>query len=228
MDPNIIELAREKKPEFQKALVKWASSHMREFPWRKKMTPYKVLLAEVLLRRTTASAVLRIYEKAMRSYPTIEDLANADRRELEALLSSVGYHRQRAKILKDIATFIVREYRGEIPRSVENLLQIPHVGPYITGAILSFGYDIPAAMVDSNVERILKRAFCESLPAEPSLRTIQDLAETLVPRRGHQTYNFGLLDLGALICRYDVPRCMRCPLCGLCDYGLKHRGEHLV
>ena len=173
-------------------------------------------MAEVLLRRTTASAVLRIYEAFLNSYPTIGDLANADEKKLETFLSTIGYQKQRAKILKSIATFIVREYWGKVPRSTENLLRIPHVGPYIAGAILSFGYDAPAAIVDSNVERIMKRVFSNHLPNKTSLQVVQYLADALVPKRGHMIYNLGLLDLGALVCRYDSPRCQQCPIKTIC------------
>jgi A/G-specific adenine glycosylase len=218
MSPDIVKVAVAKKPEFQRAVIGWAISNIRDFPWRKGRTPYRVLIAEVLLRRTTASAVRRVYENFLKSYPTTKDLANANKKELEASLSSLGYHKQRAKILKNIAAFIIREYHGKIPSSAENLLSIPHVGPYIAGAVLSFGYGVPAAIVDSNVDRILRRVFFSSISDKAPPRTIQDLANELVPKHKHQLYNFGLLDLGSLVCRYGMPRCQACPLRAVCDY----------
>jgi A/G-specific adenine glycosylase len=215
---HISEAVKSKKPFLQRAVIKWATNNLREFPWRKERTPYRILVAEILLRRTTSSAVLRIYEKFLVSHPKIGDLANANEKELETFLSTIGYQKQRAKILKEIAAFIVREYGGEIPRSAEKLLRIPHVGPYITGAILSFGYDRPAAIVDSNVIRIFKRVFSKSLPGKTSPQIIQDMSSVLVPTRAHDIYNLGLLDLGALVCRYDYPRCPICPLKSICDY----------
>jgi A/G-specific adenine glycosylase len=213
-----MKISERRKRAFQSAVIDWAKENFRKFPWRERRTPYSVFVAEVLLKRTTATAVLRVYSRFMELYPGFRELAEADRAELEKLLSSIGYHKLRAAALIEMAEYVTEEYRGRLPPSKEGLLKIPHVGPYTAGATLSLGYGISAAMVDSNVERILKRVFCVSLPPRPSLKIILDLAETLVPRRGHQAYNFGLLDLGALVCRYDRPRCQTCPLKTVCDY----------
>ena len=221
MQSEIVKEAESRKNEIQKAIIGWASFNIRSFPWRKKKEPYRTLITEILLRRTTASAVLRIYEKFFNQYPTIEHLAKAEKEELEALLSTIGYHRQRAKMLKEVSMFVVKKWHGEIPQTPEELLKIPHVGPYISNAILSFCFDVPAAIVDSNVERVIKRMFYNHLPQKASLKIVQKVADVLVPEREHATYNFGLLDLGALICRYASPHCARCPLKPLCDYGRK-------
>ena len=218
---EILQEAKRRRNKIQKAVISWASSNMRNFPWRKERDPYKTLVTEILLRRTTASAVFRIYEKFFARYSTIDRLANAEEEELKALLSTIGYHVQRAKILKEISTFLVQKYGGEIPRTLEELLKIPHVGPYISRAILSFCYGVPAAVVDSNVERIIRRMFSNHLTEKAPLKLIQKIADTLVPKREHTIYNFGLLDLGALVCRYGSPSCIKCPLRHSCDYGHK-------
>jgi A/G-specific adenine glycosylase len=207
-----------RKLAFQRSIIKWEREHGRSFPWREHRSPYKVLITEVLLRRTTASAVSRIYEKFLELYPTIYDLAQANEERLEGLLSSIGYHKKRTKILKDIAVFVVEKYQGKIPRSTKDLLAIPHVGSYIAGAVRSFGYGISAPIVDSNVERIIKRVFFGSQQTDVSFRDILNIAKILLPKHDHQTYNYGLLDLGALICKYGSPRCSPCPLKPICDY----------
>jgi len=219
---RLLEEAERRRDRFQRAVLDWASRNLRDFPWRRDRTPYRVLVAEVILRRTTSTAALRVYEEFLRRWPDIRALSEADEGGLEALLESVGYHRRRAMILKVIAQFIVDEYHGEIPRDKGLLLRIPHVGPYIASAVLSLGYGVPAAMVDSNVKRILSRSFRDSIPARGKSGLIYTLAEALVPTESHVPYNLGLIDMGALVCRYDRPRCSKCPLEAVCDTGRGH------
>ena len=220
---SALEEARRRKRYFQQALLEWAKSNLREFPWRKNRTPYRVLVAEVILRRTTSKAASRVYEEFLKRWPDVRSLASADIRELEEFLKAIGYHKQRAKILKSMANFIVSEYGGRIPNDIKLLLRIPHVGFYIAGAILSLGYGTPAPMVDSNVQRILTRVFKRHLPEKPPLRLLLSLARELLPEDRHEIFNLALLDLGALICRYDRPRCEKCPLAPLCDTAITIR-----
>lgn len=221
---RLLEEARRRRGRFRRAILSWAQENLRDFPWRRDRTPYRVLVAEVILRRTTSTAALRIYEEFLRRWPDIRALSQADTGELESLLEVVGYHKRRARILVDMARYIVENYGGTIPKDREALLKVPHVGPYIAGAILSLGYGLPAAMVDSNVYRILSRCFRDYLPARGKYRVIRGLADMLVPEEDHVLYNLGLVDLGALVCRYGAPRCGQCPLYSVCDLG---RGSHV-
>jgi A/G-specific adenine glycosylase len=220
---HLLEEVERRKDRFQRAVLDWAGRNLRDFPWRRNRTPYSVLVAEVILRRTTSTAALRIYEEFLRRWPDIRALSEADKSELEALLKVVGYHRRRAGILVDIAKFVVNQYGGVIPCERSALLRIPHVGPYIAGAILSLGYGIPSAMVDSNVERILSRVFSRCLPARGRSRAIHEVARVLVPSENHAMFNLGLLDLGALVCRYGKPKCDVCPLYTICDMEVRYK-----
>lgn len=215
---EIERVVNERKSLIRSAIVEWAIKNSRRYPWRENRTPYRILVAEILLRRTTSSAVLRIYDGFISSYPTLGDLARAKENELRSTLASIGYQKLRAKILKEVAMFIAYKYQGEVPNLTEDLLAIPHVGLYTAGAVLSFGHGIPAAMVDSNVERILRRLFSSSLPRKVSLKQLNEIAKNLVSKSQHVPYNFGLLDLGGLVCKYDKPRCALCPLNEFCDY----------
>jgi A/G-specific adenine glycosylase len=208
---------RKKKDKIVQALLRWGMENTRDFPWRQNRTPYHVLVAEVILRRTTAKAASRIYEAFIRSYPNIKALSEADKGELERFLSPVGYHKKRAVMLKEIAQFISSVYDGIIPNKKEELMRIPHIGHYIAGAVLSLGYGIPSAMVDSNVERIIKRAFSKTLSTRRRDLDILKIADMLVPEKEHELFNFALLDLGALICRYDRAACPTCPIQEVCD-----------
>jgi len=214
---NVMREVIKRKKQFQSTVLDWARHNLRDFPWRKKRTPYSILVAEVILRRTTSKAALRVYEEFLKRWPNIKELSKADNQMLEELLKKIGYHKRRAKILVDIARFVEEEYSGKIPKNKEDLMRIPHVGHYITGAILSLGYDVPAPMVDSNVQRILSRVFRDHLPEKGLSRVLYKIAEALVPNEGHVLFNLGLIDLGALVCRYDRTICSACPLSNVCD-----------
>lgn len=206
-----------KRNVIQKKVIRWAKKHLRKYPWREYRTPYRVLVAEILLRRTTATAVLQLYEKFIKLYPKTQNLAEANEAELRGLIERIGLHKRRSNMLIRMAKHIMREYGGRIPDSKEDLLKIPLVGPYAANAVLTLGYNIPSAMVDSNVERIIKRLFSEHLPPILSPSMIQQIADNLAPDFNNQEYNLSLIDLGALICRYDVPHCEKCPLSSECD-----------
>jgi adenine-specific DNA glycosylase len=138
--------------------------------------------------------------------------------EIAEALSPIGLQRQRAHSIKALAQYLVEHEKGEIPRDLESLLSIPGVGEYSARAILSFAFNLPAAVVDSNVERIFQRVFLTSLPVRPSQSVYQEIADRLLPSKQHRVFNWGLLDLGALVCRPGVPRCDECPLTDICDY----------
>ena len=130
---------RRKRREIVRRTLLWGRDNVRDFPWRRDRTPYRVLVAEIILRRTTAKAACRVYGAFLRRYPDVYTLSRADVGELEALLSAIGYHKQRALILKEVAQFVVSKYNGVIPNRREDLEAIPHVGHYTAGAVLSLG-----------------------------------------------------------------------------------------
>lgn len=218
LEDSLVRDVKSRKIAIQEALLKWGEQHYRNFPWREKRTPYSVLVSEILLKRTTASAAKRMYEEFMSSYPDLETLAKADREKLERLLETIGYHKRRTNILIEVANYILNRYNGQIPRSKKDLLEIPFVGPYTASAILSLGYGIPSAMVDSNVERIIQRLFFKHLSKKKPFRIVQRIADMLAPKENNQNYNFALLDFGAFVCTYGIPKCKVCPINEFCDY----------
>jgi A/G-specific adenine glycosylase len=219
-DNILIQSAKKRKKRFQRLVLKWIRSNLRDFPWRDNRDEYRVLIVEFLLKRTTATAVSRIYDEFLKRYPDLNSLAGADIGQLADFLKTIGYHKLRSKMLCETATHILENHAGIIPKSYDELLTIPNVGFYTAGAICSFGYDIPAAIVDSNIERILKRVFMETLPEKAVPRKLRAVADILVPSEEHALYNFGLLDLGAAICSYRWIRCEECPLRKICDTSL--------
>lgn len=220
LEDSLVKDVKSRKIPIRKALLKWGEEHYRHFTWRENRTPYSVLVSEILLKRTTASAAKRMYEEFLSTYPDLETLAKADREKLEKLLKTIGYHKRRTDILIEVASYILSRYGGQIPRSRKDLLEIPFVGPYTSGAILSLGYGIPSAMVDSNVERIIRRLFLKHLSQKKSFRIVLEIADMFAPEENNQNYNFALLDFGALVCRYGTPKCKVCPINEFCDYYL--------
>ena len=200
-------------------MLGWATNHLRKFPWRKYLDDaYVVLVAELLLKRTTSTAASKIYEEFLGQFPSVERLASATEKELAQAFSGVGLQWQRAKSTRKLAVYLMEEEDGHIPCDLERLLAVPGLGEYSARAVLSFGCNKPVAVVDVNVERVYSRVFQNTLPEKPTPSYLQPFAEQLLPADQHREYNFGLLDLGGLICRYVDPLCGQCPLNNVCDY----------
>ena len=210
---------------FADRVLKWADENFSDFPWRQRRTPYEVLVAELLLKRTTATAAARVYEDFLLRFPSPQHIVSASDEELVETLSSVGLQHQRARSMKNLATWILSEHDGCIPGDLKELLEVPGLGNYSATAILSFGYGIPAAVLDTNVERILLRVFGDTLPPRPSWTLLRNVATNLLPKDSHRQYNYGLLDLGRLICRFSEPRCGECPLASVCTYYSSSGGQ---
>jgi len=210
----------DKSEQFAQQLLKWFSKNRRGFPWRETSDPYKVLMAEIFLRKTDAGKVSSIYEHFIRKYPGFEALINADGRYLENFLRPLGLYRRRTKELKNLAQIVMTKHRGEIPRSREELLGLPGVGDYIANAILCFvfGNDVP--LLDTNVIRVVTRVFS----FKPKRKRARDDPEMwravrqLVPRGKARDFNLAMLDLAATTCLPRKPKCAVCPELCLCDY----------
>jgi A/G-specific adenine glycosylase len=214
--------------EVRRRVIDWEKGHWIPYPWRVNRTPYKVLVAEVLLKRTTRQAVAREFPRFIARFPDIESLYRAPIEEVEEVLRHLGLYKQRAQQLKELAKAIVERFGGRVPGRWEDLVALPGVGPYIAGAVLSFGYGRPAPVVDSNVMRLLGRLLgLKSKRYEDYIRA----GWRLVPEEGHDYFNYGLIDLGALVCSYRGPKCSGCPLRNFCveynEKADKARAEHL-
>jgi A/G-specific adenine glycosylase len=217
----------QKKGRFQKAILRYSKGgKRRQFPWREEgRTAYEVLIAEVLLKRTTSTAAARIYEEFLVRFPNLRVLSEASHEEIAATFLRVGLQHQRSKAAKQLAAYLIDIEDGKVPNELTRLLDIPGVGHYTARSVLSMGFGIMAAPVDSNVERILIRVFSGLLPDTSSIGLLQALADALVPRMRYREFNLGLLDLGALICRPAAPICVKCPLRGICEFNLKNQAK---
>jgi len=205
-------------PNIGQLVTDWASVNGRKFSWREaSRSPYEILVAEMLLKRTTAQAASAVYNRFLELYPDVQSLAHAPLDQLAETLRSVGLYQQRAQGFRAMSFYIIEEHNGRIPVELGHLLAVPQIGPYSARALMTFAHNIPTAIVDSNVVRVLGRVYLERLGDRPTLKEVQLLADQVLPVDRRKEFNWGLLDLGALVCRYDRPRCEECPLISICD-----------
>ena len=207
----------ERKTGFVDCIIKWEKNNFRSFSWRKDTTPYRVFISEVLLKRTTSKAADRVFNEFFEKFPDIKSLLNAEVSSVEEVLKPIGLYSQRARGLKEAAEFLVDNYGGYFPKNLEKLLQIPHVGPYTAGAILSIGMNKPAPMVDSNVYRVISRVFKDILSEKHTQKEVTQLVNDLIPERKCKYFNWGVIDLGSSVCTYRGCCKEDCPVKDFCN-----------
>jgi len=212
--------------EFQKKVISWYHQKGRVFYWRTHtLNVWQWLVLELLLKRTRAETVERAFPLLVAKYPEPKVVVQASDLELESDLRNLGLHRQRRVALKLIAEKIINEHNGVIPSDLASLIAIPHVGLYIANAVLCFGQGQRRPVVDSNVARVLTRFQGLEMPKDSREKWVWKLAEKFLPFRNYREYNYGLLDLGALICKKRNPKCSICCLKDICLYA-KNTAEH--
>ncbi len=200
-------------------ILSYSLSCARNYPWRSEgRSAFEILIAEILLKRTTAVAVSRLYDHFITRFPSVDALNKATNQQIAESLSNIGLQWQRATALKKLASAIIYNEAGNIPHDLVKLESLPAIGPYTARAIMSFAFDVPSAIVDSNVERIFMRIFHDDMPVRPSYSHFQSLAEKMLPSKYHREFNYGLLDFGAMMCRPRKPLCEKCNLMKWCDY----------
>lgn len=192
-------------------LLAWGRAHRRDFPWRARgVDPFRVLVAEVLLQRSRASSVARVYDSVFARWPTAPDLARAQERSIAAVIRPLGLV-SRARTLRAMAAAVTA--RREVPRSVEQLQALPGVGPYAAAATVVVAFGRRAPVVDGVSARVYQRYFGVLAGDERALRA---LVEQVTPRTAAREWNWAVLDLAATVCVPKVPRCAECPLRARC------------
>jgi A/G-specific adenine glycosylase len=202
--------------EFGRRLRAWYRKNRRDLPWRKTRDPYRVLVSELMLQQTQVSRVLDFYARFLERFPTIQDLADAKPKRVMESWEGLGYY-ARARNLHKLAKQVTRSGAdGALPTEPAELRKLPGIGAYTAGAVASFAYEKRAALVDTNVARVLSRVFAPRLnPKRPrDLTKIWEIAHATLPRTGKAawTHNQALMELGALVCTARVKHCARCPL----------------
>jgi A/G-specific adenine glycosylase len=198
-------------------LLSWFDRHHRDLPWRHDRDPYRIWVSEVMLQQTQVATVLRFYERFLRTFPTLHDLAAADEQDVLRLWQGLGYYR-RALNLHAAARWLAANLEGRVPSEPAIFAELPGVGRYMLGAVLSQAYEQRLPVVDANSERVLCRFFGEARDPRRGAgrRWLWDIAEALLPSRRVGDFNQALMELGALVCNGAKPQCERCPLASQC------------
>ena len=200
-------------------LLEWYDRHARSMPWRVPPTdrkagiapdPYRIWLSEVMLQQTTVAAVKTYFNAFTTRWPTVIELANAEDADVMAEWAGLGYYARARNLLK-CARVIANDYGGVFPADHDTLLTLPGVGPYTAAAIASIAFDLPATVVDGNVERVMARLFDEHTPLPNAKPILTEFARDLTPDQRPGDYAQAVMDLGATICTPRNPACGLCP-----------------
>jgi A/G-specific adenine glycosylase len=197
--------------QLRRALLGWYDAHRRDLPWRCDSDPYRVWVSEIMLQQTRVAAVVDHYARFMQRFPAVEALASASEASVLAIWSGLGYY-HRARRMHQAAKIIVRERRGQFPRTAEAWRQLPGVGRYTAAAIASIAFGEAVPVVDGNVERVLERLFQEGKKRESAWLRAEAVLDCIRPG----DFNQAMMELGATICTPRAPQCLICPLYKWC------------
>ena len=206
---------------FSRRLLAWFRRHGRDLPWRRTRDPYRIVVSEFMLQQTQVARVEQYYPRFLKQFPTVGALAVAKPGRVREAWEGLGYYR-RAANLHRLARDVMREHQGKIPGETEILRRLPGVGPYTAGAVASFAFERAVPAVDTNVARVLRRAFHPRAGAGATGQaTLWNAAARLHSRPGPRAWalNQAIMELGAVICTARVARCGECPVARECRTG---------
>ena len=218
---NSAKLDAARAAAFRRRLHAWYRRNARDLPWRRTRDAYHVLVSELMLQQTQVSRVVTYYADFLDRFPTLSDIARAKPAAVMEAWSGLGYY-ARARNLHSLAKRVTDDGRrpARLPSDADELRALPGIGAYTAGAVSSFAYERRAALVDTNVARVLRRVFAPDIePKSTSGRQrLWALAEGLLPRTGRATWthNQALMELGALVCTARIAHCTRCPVRAVC------------
>jgi len=200
-----------------KQLILWYEKNKRDLPWRDINDPYKIWLSEIILQQTQVIQGLNYYLKFIDAFPTVIDLANAPADKVMRLWQGLGYY-SRARNLHTAAKMIQETYHGKFPNTYDSIKSLKGVGDYTAAAVSSFAFNLPYAVVDGNVYRVLSRLFNMNIAINSTQgkRDFQLLANELLNKKQPALHNSAMMEFGALWCRPQNPKCEECPLNNQC------------
>lgn len=203
-------------------LLNWFAENGRNFSWRQSSNPFDVLIAEILLKKTTAAVVQRFIPEFLTRFPDPFRITECSIEELRDFLAPLGLSTQRAVQIRSLAVALIRDHEGRVPSELIHLLELPGIGPYIAAAVRCYAFSEIEAPVDTNVARVLVRFHGISPSKHEARRSpeVWKLASDLVGQNGEKVrdINWALLDFGAKICTARRPKCSICPLISMCRF----------
>jgi A/G-specific adenine glycosylase len=211
---------------FTNKLLSWYKIHKRDLPWRcKEVTPYQVLVSEIMLQQTQVDRVIIKYHEFLDLFPSIQSLANASSSQIVHAWSGLGYNR-RALMLHKFAQVVIEKYNGVIPSSYEELLKLPGIGPYAAGSIAAFAYNKEVPAIDVNVRRVFMRFFSGEDQGLP-MKSMQEkelffLVKNTIPLGKSSEFHNALMDFASLVCTRKSPVCSSCVMKDNCLFFPKY------
>ena len=201
------------RQRFRRRLLTWYRLHGRDLPWRRTSDPYHILVSEVMLQQTQVDRVLPKYHEWLVKYPSLAALASADESDVTETWRPLGYN-IRPRRLHAIARESVARYGGELPSDADTLLSFKGIGEYTAGAVMSFAFRKRAAILDTNVARVLFRVFIGrgNPKAHAMRRHLWSVSRSVLPVRHVFDFNQALMDFGATLCTARKPKCLICPM----------------
>jgi A/G-specific adenine glycosylase len=206
------------RQRFRRTLLGWYRRNGRDLPWRRTSDPYHILVSEVMLQQTQVDRVVPKYHEWLGKYPSLAALAAAPEDDVAETWRPLGYN-IRPRRLQAIARESVERYSGQLPSDRETLLSFKGIGAYTAGAIRSFAFRERAAILDTNVARVLFRVFVRrgDPKAHAMKKHLWAISEVLVPHTHVFDFNQALMDFGATVCVARKPKCESCPMTSLCS-----------
>jgi A/G-specific adenine glycosylase len=214
--------------QFSGIITGWYRENKRDLPWRNTKDPYLIWLSEIILQQTRVDQGMAYYLKFAKEFPTVKHLAKADSDKVMKLWQGLGYY-SRARNLHSTAKMIVTNHQGKFPSEYEQVLSLKGVGEYTAAAITSFAYDLPYAVVDGNVYRVLSRIFGIEIPIDSTQgkKDFLALANDLLNKKDPGTHNQAIMEFGAMQCKPVNPDCNSCPFNNKCHAFAKKQIEML-
>jgi A/G-specific adenine glycosylase len=205
------------RQRFRRRLLGWYRQNGRDLPWRKTSDPYHILVSEVMLQQTQVDRVLPKYHEWLEKYPSLQALADAPETDVTATWRPLGYN-VRPRRLHAIARESVERYGGQLPSDEATLRSFKGIGEYTAGAVMSFAFGQRAAILDTNVARVLFRVFIgRGQPKAPATKKfLWEVSRTVLPHRHVFDFNQALMDFGATLCTARKPMCLVCPMRSSC------------
>jgi A/G-specific adenine glycosylase len=200
-------------PSARRRLLTWFDRNARSLPWRRDRDPYRIWVSEVMLQQTTVAAVAPRFERFLVEFPDVRALAAADEQAVLKAWEGMGYY-NRARNLRRAAQQLVERNGGRLPDDPAVWAELPGVGRYILGAVLSQAFDRRLPVVEANTKRVLCRLFAQAgdTKSAPVQAWLWETASAVLPRKRAGDFNQALMELGALVCTPEKPDCPRCPL----------------
>ncbi|MEM7316383.1 MAG: A/G-specific adenine glycosylase [Planctomycetota bacterium] len=216
------------RQRFRRKLVAWYQTNGRDLPWRRTHNPYRIWVSEVMLQQTQVETVKPYFKRFLKEFPTVRKLAAATEEQVLRQWEGLGYYR-RARQLHAASKVIVEKHRGSFPTDFDDVFDLPGIGRYTAGAILSFSKDQPHPIVEANTIRLYSRLL--GYDADPTRsdgqKVLWAFAESLLSKKNPGEINQALIELGGCVCKPRSPACHECPVANLCNARLTGRVEEI-